>query len=121
MKQNSLLEISISDSITKTPYVEGADGLVLRWVQAGHGRGPLQQLVSNWIIDTIITVLYVLVGKWVIRICGLLMPVTREMFINNILKGFTDIHENRFSSLFVMVNSCIGLNNATNLSFNIYF
>ena len=82
MKHKSLLEISICDSISQTPYVEGGDGLVLWWVQSGHGRGPLQQLVSYWIIDTIITVLYVLVSKWIIGICGLLVSVKpqRQMF-----------------------------------------
>lgn len=71
----ALLEISICNSISQTPYVEGGDGLVLWWVQSGHGRGSLQQLISHWIVDTIITVLYVLVSKWVIRICGLLVSV----------------------------------------------
>lgn len=36
MTQKSLLEISICDSISQAPYVEGADRLVLWWVQSGH-------------------------------------------------------------------------------------
>lgn len=67
-------ELGVCDGITQTPYVEGGDSFVLRWVQPGHGRGSLQQFISYWIIDAIVTVLNVLICQWIIRICGFLVP-----------------------------------------------
>lgn len=75
-----LLEIAICDGIAQSTNVEGADGFVFRGIQSRHGGGTFQKLVSHRIINTIVTVLNVLVGKRIIRICWLLMPVNITIF-----------------------------------------
>lgn len=78
-----LLEISICDCVSQTPNVKGADGLVIWWIQSGHSWGPFQQLVGHWVVNAIVTVLYVLVSKRVIRIGGLLVPEMINKMIQN--------------------------------------
>lgn len=72
--EKCLLEIAICDGIAQSTNVEGADRFVLWGIQSRHSGGPFQKLVSHRIIDTIVTVLDVLVGKRIIRICGLFVP-----------------------------------------------
>lgn len=69
-----LLEISICDIIPQPSYVEGSDSLVFWWIQSWHCRSPFQQFVCHWVINTIVTVLNVLVGQRVIGICGFFVP-----------------------------------------------
>lgn len=73
--EEHLPELRVCNIFSQPSDVECGDGLVLRYVQSGHGGGPRQEFVSHRIINAIVTVLNVLISQRVIWIGGLLMPV----------------------------------------------
>lgn len=68
-------EIFLQDFLANVSDVERGDGLVFRRVEARKSGGTTQQLLGNGIVRSVITILDVLVGEGIVRICGLLVAV----------------------------------------------
>ncbi|CAG0887948.1 unnamed protein product [Cyprideis torosa] len=80
------------DTVTHVPHVERRDALVLRKFQCGKGCSTPQQLLSYWVVDSIVSVLEVLVRQRVFWVCRLLMA-TLFLNLEELAKVFDDHRE----------------------------
>ena len=70
-----ILDVGLSDILVQASAIEGGDVDVLWRLQVGHCLCPLQQLLCHRVIDTVVTVLEVLLRKGIVGVAGFLVSV----------------------------------------------